>query len=320
MQRCVMTRLISPVRFTARQLLVASIGVSLGCPSGVVDGADGGTTAEGEGEGIAEGELEPLPIEWLVDGASIGAGPLDLGEHDPVGGAQMTALSLRNVGTESFSILSQPPMLLAGPDASLFSVTNQPASTDVAPDTAIDFVLSYAPLSGGPHQAHLLFAWGVRATQRTKLDITGSTPGGGGDGEAQLRYAIYDGSFTQLPDFAGLTPVETGLIDQFSIAARQNDDAYAYVFEGLIEVGAEGNYTFFTTSDDGSRLRVNGAEVVANDGQHGQLERSGTVSLAPGRHPIRVEYFEAGGDAVLRVEWQGPGINRQEIPAAVLFH
>jgi hypothetical protein len=44
------------------------------------------------------------------------------------------------------------------------------------------------------------------------------------------------------------------------------------------------------------------------------------IALAAGLHPISVKYFQEGGRNGLLVSWQGPGFEKQEIPAAVLFH
>jgi hypothetical protein len=58
--------------------------------------------------------------------------------------------------------------------------------------------------------------------------------------------------------------------------------------------------------------------AVNNNGGHGMVEKSGTVSLAAGLYPIRVEYFEGGGEG-LEVSYEGPGIEKQVIPASALF-
>ncbi len=53
--------------------------------------------------------------------------------------------------------------------------------------------------------------------------------------------------------------------------------------------------------------------LVDNDGQHGVQEKSATAQLLPGRHPITVEWFNAGGAAALSVEFSGPGFGRRKI-------
>jgi len=60
--------------------------------------------------------------------------------------------------------------------------------------------------------------------------------------------------------------------------------------------------------------------VVDNDGRHEPWLRSGKVFLGTGRQPIHLEWFNGLGTCVLVVEWQGPGVRRQRIPSAVLWH
>ena len=74
-----------------------------------------------------------------------------------------------------------------------------------------------------------------------------------------------------------------------------------------LNVPADGNYEFRVTSDDGSRLVIDDAVVVDHDGLHGAEPKDGTVALTAGFHDLRLEYFENGGDNILRLEWRPPG-------------
>jgi hypothetical protein len=122
-----------------------------------------------------------------------------------------------------------------------------------------------------------------------------------------------------LPDFDALTPVATGSASTFDISLRQRDDDFAFRFTGFIEIPQGGSWTFYTSSDDGSRLYINGALVVDNDGLHANQERSGTINLSAGYYPITVTMFERGGQQVLSASWEGPGIAKQLISPAALY-
>jgi predicted esterase len=115
------------------------------------------------------------------------------------------------------------------------------------------------------------------------------------------------------------TLIRTGNINNFDITIRDQNERFAFVFEGFIFIPEAGTYTFYTSSDDGSRLFINGNSVVNNDGPHGCNERNGQVTLAAGFAQIRVPFFENGGGECLQVRWQGPGIAKQLIPDEVLF-
>lgn len=134
-----------------------------------------------------------------------------------------------------------------------------------------------------------------------------------------LRYSYYQGTWSALPNFSNLTPVSTGVINNFTISPRARNDNFGFVYTGTIEILTSGSYTFFLASDDGSKIWVNNTLVVNNDGLHGTSpELSGTINLNAGYYPIRLEYFEATGGEGLTVRYQGPSISKQTIPDARL--
>ncbi|MCB1076755.1 MAG: PQQ-dependent sugar dehydrogenase, partial [Verrucomicrobiae bacterium] len=135
---------------------------------------------------------------------------------------------------------------------------------------------------------------------------------------AGVVYQYYEGEWSSLPDFDSLVPVKEGAVDGFDIGLRDRDDAFAFRFRGSINIPVEGVYRFYLTSDDGSRLFIDGAMLIENDGLHGAVTWSGDVALTAGRHDIEVVYFELGGDEVLNVEFEGPDWDRQAIPAGWL--
>lgn len=141
------------------------------------------------------------------------------------------------------------------------------------------------------------------------------------DGQG-LHYRTYlaDG-IRMLADFEFETPVSDGMALEVSSEQvempRRND--VAVLFEGFIEIPRMGRYLFYLSSDDGSRLFINGNEIVNNDGDHGVITKSGAVILTENRHHIRVEWFNAGGGYWLEAMIEGPGLPRQVIPASWLF-
>jgi len=135
-----------------------------------------------------------------------------------------------------------------------------------------------------------------------------------------LNYSAYSGDWEKLPNFDSMRPIESGRAMTFSAAAcKQKTDEYGLKFAGYVEVPADGAYTFYTESDDGSRLWIGGRLVVDNDGLHGAGEANGGISLKAGKHPITVEYFERRGDESLVVSYEGPDLRKQEVPAPALF-
>ncbi|MEM9380693.1 MAG: PA14 domain-containing protein, partial [Planctomycetota bacterium] len=76
---------------------------------------------------------------------------------------------------------------------------------------------------------------------------------------------------------------------------------------GWVAVENAGTYRFRLTSDDGSRMFLDGERVVDNDGQHGPAAvTSEPLVLDAGEHALLVEHFDSGGGRVLKLEWQPP--------------
>jgi hypothetical protein len=97
-------------------------------------------------------------------------------------------------------------------------------------------------------------------------------------------------------------------------------DRFCVVWTGLVRIPKDGRWVFFTVSDDGSRLFIDGKLVVDNDGRHEMREEDGDVQLKAGDHEIRVEYYDDFGHAGMRILWEGPGTAKDVIPASALFH
>ena len=128
-----------------------------------------------------------------------------------------------------------------------------------------------------------------------------------------IAWDYYEGSWDKLPDFDSLTPVSSGASSSFSLGASQRDDNFGFRFTATIDLTTDGAYTFYTNSDDGSQLFVNGERVVNNDGTHRATEKQGTVDLSAGTHEIVVTYFEKTGGSSLVVQMQGPAIPKQSL-------
>ncbi|MGN6249111.1 MAG: PA14 domain-containing protein [Ginsengibacter sp.] len=135
-----------------------------------------------------------------------------------------------------------------------------------------------------------------------------------------LNYNYYEASsYSSLPDFNSLSPVKTGTVSTFDITVANRSTAYSFNFTGYVNVPADGQYTFYTTSDDGSKLYIDNQLVVNNDAIQAATEKSGIIGLKAGMHAITVGYFQQGGDNVLSVSYSGPGIGKQTIPNSSLF-
>jgi hypothetical protein len=135
-----------------------------------------------------------------------------------------------------------------------------------------------------------------------------------------MTYRSYTGELQSLEHLAEAVPADRGTTAGLTLGVRPRERYYAIVFDGYLEAPADGVYTFFLTSDDGSRLFIGDREVVDNDGRHGSYEVWGQVILKAGLHPVKVEYFQGHGFQNLQLEYAGPGFDRRPVPASAFSH
>ncbi|NQV25243.1 MAG: c-type cytochrome [Rhodopirellula sp.] len=130
---------------------------------------------------------------------------------------------------------------------------------------------------------------------------------------ANVNFAYYEGNWQKLPDFDSLKPKTKGQASGFDVGVRQRNDQFGIRFTGFIHLPKDGDYQFFLGSDDGSRLTINGQQIVINDDIHPHNVKDSRASLKAGVHEVQVDYFEGGGEESLTVEVQGPGLARQPL-------
>jgi outer membrane protein OmpA-like peptidoglycan-associated protein len=148
-------------------------------------------------------------------------------------------------------------------------------------------------------------AWAL-ALVAAPLAAQGTTPSFGHAGSTpfQLRGDIYylpEGT-DKLPDFSTLRPVGTISTTTLNVPAQSFDQGFPGVtnrfewfaidYHGAFAVSAPGFYRFRLTSDDGSKLFVDGKQVIDNDGVHGSNAVEDSVQLDEGPHSIEVQYFQ----------------------------
>jgi signal transduction histidine kinase/CheY-like chemotaxis protein len=71
---------------------------------------------------------------------------------------------------------------------------------------------------------------------------------------------------------------------------------------------------------DAHRLSARASALVDNDGVHSMAEKSATIYLRKGKHPIEAAWFNGLGNSGLEINYEGPDIPRQPISADALSH
>lgn len=111
-------------------------------------------------------------------------------------------------------------------------------------------------------------------------------------------------------DWGGGSPA-AGIIPNDNFTAR---------WEGFVQPPLTDTYTFYTQSDDGVRLWINHFLVIDKWIPQAVTEWSGTMNLQAGElYPIKLEFFEDGGDAVMKLFWKSSLIPKQIIPQSQLY-
>jgi azurin len=130
-----------------------------------------------------------------------------------------------------------------------------------------------------------------------------------GEGLKDLKFKMYLGDWDKLPEFGKLPVFREGVIEDNLIQVKLDDykNQFGLVYTGKFTVPKEGEHTFYLSSDDGSRILINGKKVVEYDGIHpaGDI-KSKSIKLSKGEHVFKLEYFQAGGGIELFAAWKGP--------------
>lgn len=135
-----------------------------------------------------------------------------------------------------------------------------------------------------------------------------------------VRWSLFEGTFKKIPDFNLLTAAARGKVFQVGLdKISVPDQNFALRFDGFIQIDRGGKYTFYTTSNDGSKLYIDGKLVVENDGEHGTKQLGGAIDLDEGRHSIRIEYFQSGGSKNLEIYYRSDEMEYQPVPGSILF-
>lgn len=132
-------------------------------------------------------------------------------------------------------------------------------------------------------------------------------------------------AFYANPQWSGdpvLVRVERNLNLDFMTAGSASlpQQQFSVEWSGWLRTDRDGDYTFYTTSDDGSTIEIDGRVIVDNGGVHGAVVREGTLAATRGLHQIRMRFFQATEGYEFRPAWKPPGQrNPSALPVQQLF-
>ncbi len=132
---------------------------------------------------------------------------------------------------------------------------------------------------------------------------------------AGARVYSLEGAFEMVPDFYNREArKEQATAANFDLGAFGKREHVALLFDCYIRVPKDGVYRFALTSDDGSRLAIDGNLIIDNDGLHGAVTKEGYAPLAAGWHRVWLTWFNATGGAALDLKMAAPGQELKKIP------
>ena len=90
-------------------------------------------------------------------------------------------------------------------------------------------------------------------------------------------------------------------------------DKFSVRWSGFIIPPETRTYTFYTASDDGVRVFIDGKKLIENWTDHGTTVDSAKIDLVAGKSlNITLEYYENGGSAVIFLGWDLPTVKVQD--------
>ncbi|MEH2109828.1 PA14 domain-containing protein [Nostoc sp.] len=138
-----------------------------------------------------------------------------------------------------------------------------------------------------------------------------------GDG---LKAEYYDNI-----DFTNLKVTRTDPTVNFTWGAGSPDpsigaDTFSARWTGQVEAKYSETYNFYTTSDDGVRLSVNGQQIINKFVDQSATEYSGSIALVAGqKYDIKLEYYDNTYSAVSKLSWSSTSQAKEIIPQSQLY-
>ena len=134
-----------------------------------------------------------------------------------------------------------------------------------------------------------------------------------------LLLSVFEANVKSVDELEKFSPVKTAIVQKISLTDTTKKEHVGLVYNGLISITADNIYDFYLSSDDGSKLWIDG-ELLVNDGLHGNEEKAMKVALKKGLHQLKLAYFQGTGGAALELKIASSTLKKQNIQRNLLFH
>lgn len=137
-----------------------------------------------------------------------------------------------------------------------------------------------------------------------------------------LMVKYFSGAWATLPDFSKMDPCKVSMIPKLDypdnyghIMTSERSDNVGAVISGQINCPIQGSYTFYLSSGEGATLYLDGTRIINSPALRTFAQSvSPAISLTPGLHDIKIEYFEATGSGGIQLKWSYQGQTATIIP------
>ncbi|HEX3695007.1 MAG TPA: PA14 domain-containing protein [Polyangia bacterium] len=132
------------------------------------------------------------------------------------------------------------------------------------------------------------------------------------------------GTYFNMEDFTDQALARTDATVDFDWGQASPDprvpiDGFSIRWTGTVTPRFSETYTFYTLADDGTRLWINGQQLINDWAVHPAAQQSGSIPLQAGKPvSLRLEYFDDGGAALVHLSWSSASEPKAIIPTSAL--
>ena len=264
------------------------------------------------------------PANWFASGITPGAAnalnaPPTVALASPANGA-------------SFTLPVAIPLVANAGDTDGFitKVEFYDGAVKIGEATTAPYNIAWSTAAAGSHTitAHAIDSGlAVTTSAAITISVTGSGVGGNGTGWSAQYYNDASGTSHLVDPPLGTRTDATINFDIGSgwpntLVAGTGTDYFSVRWSGQLLVPSTSTYNFYTLSDDGVRLYINGQAVISNWTDHGSTQNIGAIALNAGQlYDIVLEFYQGGGGGNISLEYEasGVGIARQILPASRVY-
>jgi hypothetical protein len=134
--------------------------------------------------------------------------------------------------------------------------------------------------------------------------------------DSGLRYQYFEANAGQLADLSLLVPRRVGIASAVGDVVGQRVSDYALVYNGYLQLPADGTYTLELVGQDATSVTLDGQVILSQADNLLSVE----LNLSKGFHSLNVSHVQLTGSALLELFISGVNLERQPIAASWLFY